>query len=237
MDIVNGNILNNDNPGDTPTLVTSASVQGGNAIALGTASLTPNGGILLLAVDGSYVYTPPNLLNDAGIVEVFDYTITDINGDSSSSTLTINVRGNDNLTPVAQPDTNLAVEAGGTINANLLTNDDLGDTPTTISAAAQGSTAITLGTPFTTTNGGSLTVASNGSYSYIPADEGTIPSGGVTETFNYTITDRDGETSDSTLEIAVGQAAPVANNDSIVALTGEVAIVNVLRNDRNEGEY
>ena len=236
LDIVNGNIITNDRPGNTPTVVTSASVQGGNAIALGTASLTPNGGILLLAADGSYVYTPPNLLNDEGIIEVFDYTITDLDGESSSSTLTINVKGNDNTVPVSQPDTNLAVEAGGTINANLLANDDLGDTPTTVSAASQGNAEITLGTPFVTANGGSLTLAADGSYSYIPADAGSIPSTGVTETFNYTITDSNGDTSDNTLVITVEQAAPVANSDSIVALTGEIATVNVLNNDRNEGE-
>ena len=65
----------------------------------------------------------------------------------------------------------------------------LGDEPTTVTAADQGGSAITLGTPFATANGGSLTLNSDGTYSYTPPASGTVPPAGLTEVFNYTITD------------------------------------------------
>ena len=98
-----------------------------------------------------------------------------------------------------------------------MANDALGDSPTTLTAAVEGSKTIILGVPFVTANGGVITLASNGSYSYIPPRAGTLPSAGVTETFAYTITDDDGETSTSTLSIEVEQAAPIAKQDEAIA--------------------
>ena len=79
----------------------------------------------------------------------------------------------------------------------------LGDEPTTVTAADQGGTAITLGTPFATANGGSLTLNTDGTYSYTPPALGSVPPAGLTEVFNYTITECDGDPSSSTLTITV----------------------------------
>ena len=249
LDLITGNVLSNDNPGNPLTLVTSASVrgQGDSLITLDAelaqvTLLTSQGGSLVLAATGDYVYTPPTFgLNDPGITEVFNYTITDADGDTSTNTLTINPvnseasGGDNNLIPNAQADTNVAVEGGIAINNNLLDNDGLGDNPTTITTAAQGSTNIIIGTPFITANSGVLTLTANGSYSYIPPDVGTLPSAGVTETIEYTITDADGDTSTSSLAIEVGQAAPIAKADKAIAVTGSTVTINVLSNDSNEG--
>ncbi len=86
---VTGDIIANEIAlGDEPTFVTSAS-QGGNPITLGSAFTTAAGGILILNADGSYSYTPPRTIQHNGLIEQFNYTITDTNGDASSSVLTI----------------------------------------------------------------------------------------------------------------------------------------------------
>ena len=119
---------------------------------------------------------------------MFNYTITDADGDPSSSTLTITVNDSD-LLPVASPDTNTAVEGAAAVAGDVLANDTLGDAPTTVTAADEGGTPITLGTPFATANGGSLTINTDGTYSYTPPALGNVPPAGLTEVFNYTITD------------------------------------------------
>ena len=110
----------------------------------------------------------------------------------------------------------------------------LGDEPTTVTAADQGGTAITLGTPFATANGGSLTLNSDGTYSYTPPALGTVPPAGLTEVFNYTITDVDGDPSSSTLTITVNDAdlLPIAVADTNTATEGGAAVAgDVLGND------
>jgi uncharacterized repeat protein (TIGR01451 family) len=200
-------ILSNDTLGDLPATLSAAS-QGSTVITLGTPFTTSNGGSLTLNADGSYSYTPPPIgkVPLGGVIETFNYTLKDANGDVSSSTLTINV-SDSNLLPVAVADTNTATEGGAAVTKTALTgilsNDTLGDLPATLSAASQGSTVITLGTPFTTSNGGSLTLNADGSYSYTPPPIDKVPLGGVIETFNYTLKDANGDVSSSTLTINV----------------------------------
>ena len=85
---VTGDLITNDQPGAIPTFVTSAS-QGTNPIIIGSAFTTTAGGVLLLKADGSYSYTSPNSVASSGLTELFNYTITDSNGSTSSSILTI----------------------------------------------------------------------------------------------------------------------------------------------------
>jgi LPXTG-site transpeptidase (sortase) family protein len=197
---VTGDIRSNDTLGDTPTTVTAAN-QGGNAIPFGTAFPTAAGGSLMLNANGTYSYTPPATLPEGGaLTEVFNYTITDANGDTSSSTLTITV---DRL-PQANPDTNSATEGGSAVTGNTITNDDEGNISASVTAASQSGATITLGSASTTAAGGSLTLDSNGSYSYTPPV--SVPTAGLTEVFNYTITDADGNPSSSTLTITVNKS-------------------------------
>ena len=83
------------------------------------------------------------------------------------------------LLPNAVADTNTATEGGAAVAGDVLANDSLGDEPTTVTAADQGGTAITLGTPFATANGGSLTINADGTYSYTPPALGTVPPAGL----------------------------------------------------------
>ncbi|HEY7709715.1 MAG TPA: SdrD B-like domain-containing protein, partial [Candidatus Entotheonella sp.] len=233
---VNGNVLTNETSlGDEPTTVTAAD-QGGTAITIGAAFTTTGGGSLTINSDGTYAYTPPawDLVPPAGLVEIFNYTITDVDGDISSTTLTITVSDTDRL-PTADPDTNTATENGPAVNGNVMTNEtSLGDEPTTVTAADQGGTAVTIGTAFTTIGGGSLTINSDGTYSYTPPAWDLVPPAGLVETFNYTITDVDGDTSNSTLTITVNNTdrLPVADPDTDTATENGPAVNgNVLTNE------
>jgi VCBS repeat-containing protein len=203
-----GNVITNDDEGNTNATVTAAD-QGGSTITVGVAFTTDAGGSLTLNSDGSYSYTPPASLTEGGtITETINYTITDNDGDTSSSTLSITV---DRL-PAAVADTDSAVEGGSATTGNVITNDDEGNTSATVTAADQGGSAITVGSAFTTDAGGSLTLNSDGSYSYTPP--ATLGEGGtVTETFNYTITDNDGDTSSSTLTITVAAIPSVEESE------------------------
>ena len=120
---------------------------------------------MTLNADGTYTYTPPATLPEGAVLtEVFNYTITDDDGDTASSTITITV---DRL-PGAVADTNSAVEGGSAVTGNAITNDDEGNVNASVTAADQGGSALTIGTAFTTAAGGSLTLNADGTYSYTP---------------------------------------------------------------------
>ncbi len=114
--------------------------------------------------------------------------------------------------PTAVNDTNTATEAGVDATGNVITNDTPGDAPATVAAADEAGTPITLGAAFATVNGGSLTLNSNGSYTYTPPAQGSVPPGGLTEVFNYTLTDADGDTSSATLTINVTEQNDAPTN-------------------------
>ncbi len=112
-----------------------------------------------------------------------------------------------NKIPVAEVDFNTATEGGVTVFGNVISNDEPGDAPATVSAATQGSSTITVGSPFTTANGGTLIILdSNGNYSYTPPSQGSVPPDGLSEVFNYTIADVNGDTASATLTISVADS-------------------------------
>src|SRR5204863_1742441 len=114
------------------------------------------------------------------------------------------------------------------------TNDNQGDPAATVTAATQGVSTITVGSAFTTGAGGTLTLNANGSYTYTPPAWNLVPPAGLTEVFNYTITDADGDTSSTTLTITVNDAnrVPTANPDTNAAEEGGSAVTgSVMSND------
>jgi DNA-binding beta-propeller fold protein YncE len=84
----------------------------------------------------------------------------------------------------------------------LLFNDTLGDAPTIIKEADQGGDVITLGLAFETAKGGVFLLREDGSFSYAPPEFG-VPAEGLTERFNYTIKDDDGDTSSATFTVTL----------------------------------
>ncbi|MBV2134983.1 tandem-95 repeat protein, partial [Pseudomonas sp. MAP12] len=166
---------------------------------------TVKGGTLVLAADGSYTYTPAANFHGTDSV---DYTVTD-GSLSDVGTLTLTVTpAND--APVAVDDAVTVVEdTPFTSSIELDANDsDLdGD-----------SLSVVAGT-FTTAQGGSITIAADGSYIYTPAANFH-----GTDTVDYTVTD--GSLTDiGTLTITVTAVndAPVAVDDA--ASTAEDSVL------------
>ncbi|WP_236621955.1 VCBS domain-containing protein [Novipirellula maiorica] len=239
-----GNVLSNDtdvDSGDTKTVVGVASgVQASAAGSVG-AMVTGSYGSITLNSDGSYTYNVDN--NNAAVQDlrtsgesledVFTYTFEDTDGLSSTTQITVTVRGaNDNPDVVA--DTATAVEAGGTANGtagtnptgNVLANDsdsDAGDS-LVVSGVTAGTAGSATGSVGSSVAGlyGSINIASDGNYSYTvdnsdPDVQALLNSGDtLTDIFTYTAEDLSGATSTTQVTITIQGAndAPVATVDS-----------------------
>ncbi|MGZ8327784.1 MAG: Ig-like domain-containing protein, partial [Allosphingosinicella sp.] len=210
-----GNVLANDTDVDGETLtVTNPGVYVGA------------NGTLTLNADGSYIYVPgaaaQGLDDGETVQDVFAYTASD-GTVSDSATLTVTVNGV-NDAPVANDDTAAISEDAASVSGNVLAND----TDVDVEALTVSNPGVYVGAY------GTLTLAADGSYSYVPsaAAQGLDDGETVQDVFTYTASD--GTASDTaTLTVTVNGAndAPIANDDS--ASTSEDANVsgNVLAND------
>ncbi|MFI3155837.1 MAG: VCBS domain-containing protein, partial [Methylococcaceae bacterium] len=221
----------NDTDVDTGDSKTVSAVTGGT---VGTAKVGSYGS-LTLAADGSYTYTVDNSNSTVQalkgttntLTDSFTYTVKDVGNLTGTATLTVTVQGA-NDAPVGVNDSTTAIEAGGTGNAtagtnpigNVLSNDtdvDTGDSKTV--------TALTGGTVGSAKTGsyGSLTLATNGSYTYtvdnsnstVQALKGTANT--LADSFTYTVKDVGGLTGTATLAVIVQGAndAPTGTDTSI----------------------
>jgi len=172
---------------------------------------TPLGGTLVMSSDGSYSYAAPDNVTEHS-EEVFTYTVVDADGDPSSATLTICVEDG---VPLAVDDTASMTEDTDTVGGNVISNDDVGtDAPGSVN--------------FTSTTGtyGNLTFNVSGGWTYDlqnanPVVQGLGVGESLTETFNYILTDADGDTSPASLTITI---------------TGENDLVTINGLDVNGGE-
>ena len=279
-----GNVLINDTDVDSidnGESKTVASLRTGNEAGSGTAgsigsALVGTYGSLTLNADGSYTYVldetnaAVQALRQSGdtLSESFSYEVIDTAGLSDRATLTITVEGA-NDAPVAVNDTATALEAGGTgngtpgsdANGNVLTNDTDVDAYGETKAVSAVRTGDENGNGVVGTVGaglvgqyGSLTLNSDGSYSYVIDNSNAAVqalrnnSDTLTETFTYQVTDAAGLSDTATLTITVRGAndAPVAVDDSATAVEaggtgngtpGSDATGNVLANDTDVDAY
>ena len=244
-----GNVLANDTDLDSnangETKAIAGVVAGVSASASGSVGANVNGnyGAIQIAADGTYTYTVDNTnttvqaLRTSGqtLTDVFTYTMTDTAGLSSTSQITVTI-GGANDTPTAANDIGNATEAGGIANAitgsdptgNVLTNDgdvDAGDTQTVtgvaagVSASASGSVGSVV-----TGNYGTISIASNGSYSYtVDNSNSTVQAlrtgQTINDVFTYTMVDTAGAASTAQVTIVISGAndAPVATADTATA--------------------
>ncbi|TPI13105.1 type I secretion C-terminal target domain-containing protein, partial [Mesorhizobium sp. B4-1-3] len=154
--------------------------------------------------------------------------VTDLDSHTATGTLTIDVKDD---VPTANADTNsVAAGSHAEISGNVLVTDAAGDKAdvagadgATVTSAFGTGAAQAVTAAGTTIQGayGVLTLHSDGSYTY---DRGANTPGGVTDTFNYTLTDGDGDTSSTTLKITIGQGTPTIT--SIPAEGSAGALVN-----------
>ena len=230
---VNGNVLTNDvlgadggAPGGTVTGVATGS-NTASPVSGGVGTDIPGAfGTLHLNANGTYTYTANPDSVTSNQVDHFVYTITDGDGDTSTTTLDITVN---NVTLVADDQTKTVNEAaldttttGNDLGHGTVTGSNPGSTAETVTGqlAVTGSTGITYTPISTTTAHGIFQLNADGSYTYTltnpvtgaTADNGTNTVNGV-ETFNYTATDAHGNTVHGTVTVNVVDDVPTANAD------------------------
>ncbi|WP_115124295.1 Ig-like domain-containing protein, partial [Marinirhabdus gelatinilytica] len=212
---VSGNVLTNDED-----------LQGDNQVVTTTGTITTaQGGSVVLNADGSYTYSPP-----AGFTgtDTFEYSIEDDGNPvaTDTATVTIEVRdGNGGNTTIANNDT-ATTSVGEPVDGNVLVND--------IDLEGDAQVVTTVGT-FTTDQGGSITIDSDGNFTYTP------PAGFTGEdTFTYSIEDNGAPvaTDDAVLTITVNPVGlpntTDANDDAYSGNQGATITGNVLDNDNDQ---
>ncbi len=182
----------------------------GTTVALGSLAGSvfagTNGTLTVTAYDAltgvatySYELTAP--ATDVAGIESDDFTLTVSDGSTDSAPVSIVIEIIDDV-PTAVDDTNALAEGTvAPVTGDVLLNDTTGaDVPAAFVDWA--STAASYGT-FTDTG--------NGSYSYVldntdPLVQGLDVGESLTETFDYTMVDADGDTSPATLTITINGA-------------------------------
>ena len=218
---VSGNVLtdgtdDSDVDGNTLT-ITQFTIFGTSTITYnpGDVANIPGVGSISMNANGSFTFTPT--AGYTGSVPNLDYTLRDGNGGSDVGRLQISVV-NLNDAPFATDDI-LTMDQQTSLESNLLTNDTDVDTGTASLTITTFSYAIN-GTTFTHTAGagtismtdiGTINIAANGVFTFIPSSTftGTVPA------ITYTISD--GALTDiAILSIFVrpNNTAPVATNNT-----------------------
>ena len=164
----------------------------------------------------SYTLKAPitNAGGEAETTRTVALVVTDAGNASSNGTLTVRIVDD---VPTANADSNAVTEDGPTtVTGNVVTTvgagqDSLGADGAAlagpVTAVSFGATSATVGAALTTAYG-TLTLNANGSYSYVldngnPAVNALQDGQTLTEVVNYTITDRDGDSSSTTLTITI----------------------------------
>ncbi|WP_176476934.1 DUF5801 repeats-in-toxin domain-containing protein [Mesorhizobium sp. WSM4313] len=253
-----GNAAGADFKGADDASVTSAYGKNGagsaQTVTDAGVSIAGQYGTLLLHSDGSYTYTRA-ANTPGGVDDVFHYTLTDGDGDQSSTTLTIDI-GNDppklGDIPAAGADGAIVYEAGlatGTLHdgSNAVSGTIGFTSQDGVNSVSLGGNALSSdsGNPTTftdpTTNGtvsawyeyNSATGAGAIHYSYTLTSDyhsATSADGANTEavpSFEVVVTDQDGQPASGNLAINVIDDVPTAHADTDAAQSGETVTGNV----------
>ncbi|WP_276310371.1 tandem-95 repeat protein [Pseudomonas laurylsulfativorans] len=202
---VTGSVLTGTSSVDGPVSVVSFTIGEATYVAGSTATIA-NVGTLVIGANGAYTFTPAANYN--GTVPTVTYTVTDGSGSNDTSTLNISV------TPVDDPSVLVAdtkaVDEDHVATGNVLGNDsDVDNALSVATFTIQGVPgSFTAGQVATISGVGTVTIATNGDYSFTPAANwnGTVPQ------ISYTTNTH----STSTLDITVNPVndAPTVNSTS-----------------------
>jgi|GEM_PF-1609503 len=212
-----------------PLTVSNGRTSGGSSNG-GTITVNDNGTPNDLS-DDVILYTPPA---DFTGTDMFQYTITDDDGNASTATVTITVVEGSigNYTPTATDDTATVNADSGDNTIDVLNNDNFG-----VDGAIDGGLTMTNGTlTSASANSGDIRIDNKGTddttddvFIYTPEQGFT----GV-DTFKYTITDASGDASTATVTVTVIVVAdaPFAVDDVLTVDENSTAtLIDVTAND------
>ena len=183
------------------------------SFSLGTgAGDAPQFGSVTIATDGSYSYAPSPAMQGLAVGESqtdsFTYEVSDGQGGTDTATVTVTITGS-NDGPVAEADSGTTAEDAGSLTGNLVASDvDATDT-----------LSFSLGTGAgDAPQFGSVTIATDGSYSYAPspAMQGLAVGESQTDSFTYEVSDGQGGTDTATVTVTI-----TGSNDGPVATGGD----------------
>ncbi|WP_169745657.1 beta strand repeat-containing protein [Sulfurovum lithotrophicum] len=202
-------VLGNDTDPDGDTLSVTGYNVGANTATVGNPLVLTEGN-LTIAADGSYTFDPAANFN--GPVPAVTYAISDSNGGTSSSTLTITVTAVDDPTVVA--DDSATTEEDTPVDIDVLANDtDPEGTKSPVASVTDG-------------EHGTVTINPDGTVKYTPEENYN-----GTDTFTYT--NEEGNTATVTVTIDPVNDAPVAEDDSQSTPINTAVSVPVLNNDHD----
>ena len=184
---------------DTGNDTVASLVVGGVDVTNG-GTVTGTYGVLTVTLnqDGTYSYDyeltgatddhndPTSTDTPEGVADVFDVVLTDSDGDTASTTLTIDVLDDG---PIATDDSASQANENDPITVDVFANDDPGADGVDIDAGVNVVPGSLSGT-------GTLVDNGDGTFTYTPGPGEEDP-----VTFEYTITDADGDTSTATVTI------------------------------------
>ncbi|AZC68319.1 retention module-containing protein [Pseudomonas chlororaphis] len=242
---ISGNVLGNDIAGADGPAATGAvvGVRAGSdtsTSAIGGLNTTINGlyGTLTLDAFGNATYhSYPNSVTVPDSEDVFVYTVRDADGDESTTTITIQICGNQ-LTAVTDQDVTVFEKAldlnkdGQDLAAGTVIGSDPGNTGETATGTLVGSVTGGSGTITYTLVGsatgtyGQILLNPDGTYRYTltsaPKTSPTANDGPnvLGESFTYKATDAVGNTTTSTIQISIVDDVPkaVASERAVTAL-------------------
>ncbi|MBM7060796.1 retention module-containing protein [Pseudomonas sp. UL073] len=202
---------------------------------LGGAGIAGSFGTLILNADGSYSYHSTADGANEGAVDVFTYTIVDADGDLSTTTLTIDVGGITIIGGVdAEADTSVR-EAALSIGSDPDSPDEAASGTLTGNGGVGGYTFSLISAASGTY--GNLVLNGDGTYTYTLTGTASTPTGDngqnqqATETFQFLVTDDNGNTGIGTLTINIFDDTPTAQADTATVVEGGTVEGNVVLGD------
>ncbi|MFV2067355.1 MAG: cadherin-like domain-containing protein, partial [Pirellulales bacterium] len=195
---------------DTPLVISAASLLGNDTdIDLDTLSIAsftqPASGTVVDNGDGTFTYSPTANYNGA---DSFSYTVIDGNGGTDTATVTITVTPVNDAPVAAADSVSTSKDTPRVISAASLLANDADVDLDTLSVAS-----------FTQPASGTVVDNGNGTFTYTP-----IANFIGTESFAYTVSDGNGETSTTTVAVTVTTAVITETDDTVPQPDGSLPI-------------
>jgi ribosomal protein L24E len=189
------------------SLVTDVSVPTGESVTGFTLHSQAANGTAVVNANGTYTYTP-----NSGFAghDSFSYTVTDSNKQTSTATITVNVAP---LADVANAATLAVAENSGVTHGTLSYEVPTGESVKSVVLTTQAT-------------GGTAVVNADGTYTYTP-NSGFAGH----DSFSYTVTDSNGQSSTATITVNVAPLADVANPGSLAVVENSGATQGSLVTD------